>query len=450
MDMIRHSILTILLAGLALQAPAQDAEVMGLKECMEYAVSNSTKVRIQQAAVGDARLDRREAILSAFTPQVSAGVSAYYNFGRAIDPQTNTYINTTSFHNSYSLSAGITVFDGFSALNNIKIAKNSLAMGNSQEDQVEADICLATMEAYYNAVYYTKISEIYRSQVQTAQNSLELARRQEKLGVKGYADVVQAEADLADRQYNLTNAENMRGDAMMTLQDVMFWPLDSVLMIDTAFADGAALATGQNEDETAIVDFALANQPSALIAHGAMENARLALNTAKWQLLPTVGLYAGWSTTYFEYPGLRETDPFRTQFTNNGGEYIQVSVSIPIYDRLKNIGNISRKKHAYQKASAEYDQKLRDIESEVRRAIQDRDGAASAYLQAERKAEVQEESWQLNSRKYEQGLISGIEYQTATDNYLAARADRLNSMFKYLLKKSVVEYYGGTRYLDQQ
>ena len=86
----------------------------------------------------------------------------------------------------------------------------------------------------------------------------------------------------------------------------------------------------------------------------------------------------------------------------------------------------------------------------MRRAVQDRDGAAAAYLQAERKAEVQEESWQLNTRKYEQGLISGIEYQTATDSYLAARADRLNSMFKYLLKKSVVEYYGGTRYIDQK
>lgn len=449
MIMSKHSIIAVLLTISALSAAGQQKS-MGLKECMEYAVSNSTKVRIQQAETGDARIERREAILSAFTPQVSAGVSAYYNFGRAIDPQTNTYINTTSFHNNYSLSAGITLFDGFSALNNIKIAKTSLAMGNSREDQVEADICLATMEAYYNAVYYSKMSEIYRSQVQTAQSSLELARKQETLGMKGYADVVQAEADLAERQYSLTNAENLRTDAMMTLQDVMFWPLDSSLVIDTAFADEDALASAPDENEEEIIGFAMANQPSALIAHGNMENARLALNTAKWQLLPTLNLYAGWSTTYFEYPGIRETDPFRTQFSNNGGEYVQLSLNIPLYDRLKGLGNISRKRHAYQKASAEYDQKLRDIESEVRRAVQDRDGAAAAYLQAERKAEVQEESWQLNTRKYEQGLISGIEYQTATDSYLAARADRLNSMFKYLLKKSVVEYYGGTRYIDQK
>ena len=64
---------------------------MTLRDCMEYAISNSTKIRIQQAAVGDARLDRRDAALKLFTPQITAQTYAYYNFGRSIDPQTNTY-----------------------------------------------------------------------------------------------------------------------------------------------------------------------------------------------------------------------------------------------------------------------------------------------------------------------------------------------------------------------
>ena len=449
MNMTKLCITSLLLALATLSAQAQGSTSMSLKDCMNYAVSNSTKVRIQQAATGDAQLARRDAILSVFTPQISASTYAYYNFGRAIDPETNTYINTTSFHNSYSVSAGYTIFDGFEAVNNLKITKTSLAMGYSQEEQVEADICLATMEAYYNAVYYSKIVDIYTSQVQTAESSLELVRKQEALGVKGYADVVQTEADLADRQYTLINAKNMLGDAMITLQDVMFWPLDSTLVIDTEFADTDALALDSDADIQQIIDYAQRNMPSAQIAFGTMDNARLELKTAKWKLLPTLEFYAGWSTTYYEYPGIRETDPFRTQFGNNGGEYVELALTFPIFNRLKAWSNISRKKNAYAKASAEYDQKMRDIEAEVRRAVQDRDGAAAAYLQAQRKSEVQEEAWHLNSRKYEQGLISGIEYQTATDNWLAASTDRLNSMFKYLIKKSVVEYYGGTNYIDQ-
>ena len=103
----------------------------------------------------------------------------------------------------------------------------------------------------------------------------------------------------------------------------------------------------------------------------------------------------------------------------------------------------------YQKASAELEQKRRDIESEVRRAIQDRDGSATAYLQAQQKAEVQAEAYELNRKKLEQGLISPLEFQTANNNYLKAQADEMNSLFKYLIKRAVVRYYNGVEYIEQ-
>ncbi len=43
--------------------------VMTLHDCMEYAISHSTKIRIQQAATGDAQIDR---ILSAVTDALSS------------------------------------------------------------------------------------------------------------------------------------------------------------------------------------------------------------------------------------------------------------------------------------------------------------------------------------------------------------------------------------------
>ena len=101
------------------------------------------------------------------------------------------------------------------------------------------------------------------------------------------------------------------------------------------------------------------------------------------------------------------------------------------------------------KATAELDQKRRDVESEVRRAIQDRDGAATAYQQAQRKAEVQAEAYTLNLKKLEQGLISPLEFQTANNNFLKAKADEMNSLFKYLIKQAVVRYYNGVEYVNQ-
>lgn len=424
-------------------------KTMSLRECMEYAISNSTQVRIQQSKNDDARLDRRGAILGAFTPSVDGNSYGYYRWGRSIDPETNTYVTTTSLNQGFSVSAGITVFNGFSAINNLKIAKTSIAMGISQEQQEKDKVCLATIEAYFNVLYYTRLTDILEEQVNNARNSVKLAERQEELGSKGYADVVQMKADLADREYELTTAINNRDNALITLEDVMYWPTDEKLTINADLSalefDSAASATGD------IIDRAVESMPAVLIAKGSMDNALRSLQTAKWQFLPTLGLYGGWSTSYYTYPGQAgyKSTPYWHQFKNNGGEYVQLSLNIPIFDRLQKHTALAKKRNAYQRASLEYDKSLRDVESEVRRAIQDRDGAEAALLQAERRAEVYDEAYKLNARKFEQGLISSIEYNTASSNYLKSKAEQLNAELQYQLKRRVVEYYNGVSYLEQ-
>ena len=175
MNFSRRRICFAVALGLASVAYGQD--VMTLKECMQYAVENSAKMKLQQMDVDDARVARRDASLRVFTPEVSAGTYAYSNFGRSVDPETNTYVSTTSFNNGYQVGAGITLFDGFSAVNNMKVSKTALKMGIDQEELTRDEICLATMEAYYNVVYFEQLAQILESQVQTAQDALTLAKK---------------------------------------------------------------------------------------------------------------------------------------------------------------------------------------------------------------------------------------------------------------------------------
>ena len=441
------------------QTVAGAQEPMTLKECMEYAVSNSTRMRIQQADIRDAQVERRSAILEAFTPSVSAGSYAYYNFGRSVDPETNTYRSTTSFQNGYQASGSIALFNGFQAVNNIKISRTAAAMGVSRQEQTRDEICLATMEAYYNVVYYGEMMKAIEEEVAAATKAVQLARKQEQMGQKGYADVVQIEADLAAKEYRLVNARNMANDALLTLKDIMFWPLDQELAIDCSMADEAALESGEqlfakgalDGSKEELVANALETLPAAYMAKGEMMNAKRAFNTAKWQLLPSLNLSGGWSTSYFTYPDEKGyvATPFRNQFTNNMGEYIQLSMSIPIYGRLYRQATIAKKKNAYIRATAQYDQKVREIEAEVTRAIQDKEGAQAAFVQANKQVQVQKEAYKFNTRKFEQGMISPIEYQTASGNWLSAKAEQLNALLKYYLKRSVVEYYSGVPYLEQ-
>ena len=423
-------------------ATAPDSvRTMTLKECMEYAVSNSTKTRISQANVGDAQISRRDAILSALTPSVSAGASAGYNFGRSIDPQTNTYFNPTSFSNNYSINAGIDLFNGFQAVNNMRISKTSLAISKSEQEQTEADICLAVMEAYYNVVYYSRLCQLFEEQVVTAKASLAKMRRQEEIGQKSRADVIQLEADLADREYDLANTRQIYSEQMMTLSDLMFFPMDEQLVVDTVMPEPTINV--QSEDE--IVSFALGNDPAVRIAGMRAENARIELSTARWQLLPRLSASAGWGTGFYSI----DDNGFRTQLRNHAGESVGVSLSIPIFNRLQSHSEVSRKKNSYIRAAAELEQKNRETESAVRKAYNDCNTAMATYVQSCKKTEIQQEAYQLNRKRMEQGLISGLEYQTAVNNYLKAKSDNMNSLFKYLIKQSVLKYYSGIDYVNQ-
>lgn len=420
------------------------SETLSLHDCMEYAISKSTKIKIGKADISDKKLEIRDAVLSAFTPAVNVSTYAYYNFGRSIDPQTNTYFNQTSFHNNYSLSAYIDLFDGLSAVNNIKISKTGLLISQSREQQVEADICLAVMEAYYNVVYYNRLINIYENLVKDAKQGLSLAQRQEELGVKGYADVVQMEADLADRQYDLISTENMAKDQLMILKSLLFWEEEEELVIDQTLPEFIE----ESFDPEKITLLALDHNPEVKMATWNVENTKRELRVAKWSLLPTVTLYGGWNTSYYTYSGY-VSPSFRNQFRNNMGEYVELGLTVPLYNRLKGLSNIQKKKHAFNNARLELDQKKMDIEMEVKRAVQDCEGASMAYIQSLKKSAVQDEAFKLNQKKLEEGLISPLEFQTANNNYLKAKSDEMNSLFKYLIKQAVVKYYSGIDYINQ-
>lgn len=435
--------------GLSVPAAAQElsTDTLTLHDCMVYAVSHSTKMRIQAADRNDEQWQRRQAVMSIFTPNVEAQTYVYNQYGRNLDPETNIYNNVTTFHNGYSVNAGITLFDGFQAINNWKMASTAAKMGWSKEQQTRDEICMATMEAYSNVLYYAELEKVLESQVATAQAARDRAVRQEELGQKGHADVVQMESELAQKQYQLVTTRNLKNDALITLKDVMFWPASNELVIDSNTPEPLLTAVQSPE----LAESAKHILPSAEIASLNLKKAQYELKTARGAYSPTLGLYGGWSTTYYTYPGKKGYTPvpFKEQFRNNGGEYVQLSLNIPLFDQFKRRTNLKLKKNAVVRAEAEYDQKMRDIENEVIRAVSDRDGAHAAYQQAGKLADVQEEAYRLSTKQFEVGLISAIEYQTASQTYLNAKAERMNSLLQLRIKDAVVRYYNGEPYIEQ-
>lgn len=96
----------ITLFALLAAMSAQAAEPWSVERCMEYAAEHSHTVRLQQYDLDASRTERTRAI-GAFLPEVYGSVGAQMNFGRAIDPETNTYTDVNTFYNGYGLQASL-------------------------------------------------------------------------------------------------------------------------------------------------------------------------------------------------------------------------------------------------------------------------------------------------------------------------------------------------------
>ena len=94
-------------------------EVWSIDQCMQYAVLHNRTVKQRSLEADNDRLEQIKAIGN-FFPGINGSISAQYNFGRSVDPETNTYNNISTFNNGYELEASLSLFKGGSLINQVR------------------------------------------------------------------------------------------------------------------------------------------------------------------------------------------------------------------------------------------------------------------------------------------------------------------------------------------
>ena len=173
------------------------AQTLTLDECMRYAVENSTTVGQKNLALDDSKTNYAEAVASLF-PSINGSVGGAVNFGRGIDPATNSYTTVTTFSNSYGISGSMPLFDGLQSINTVRATKVARQMGAVEAEIARDEVAMQTLSAYMDVVYYTEAVKIAREQLKASRKTLELVRRQFDLGTKSAADVAEIESQEAN------------------------------------------------------------------------------------------------------------------------------------------------------------------------------------------------------------------------------------------------------------
>lgn len=413
--------------------------VMSLDECMAYAVENSTRVKTQEYTNDNYRLEKNSAIAS-FFPTLSSNVGGSANFGRSIDPETNTYTTTTNYSNSYSASTQMPLFAGLTVINSYRASKVAVAIGREDMERIKDEVALDVMQAYFDVVYYTKAVEFSRERLEASRISYDQGAKMEELGLKSRAELLQLEAQVASDDHNLTIQENNRDLALIVLKEKMSWPVDEGLAVD-ANIRFAPEATDIPVSE--ILDYAMEFNPKAQAAKLSLRYSELNWAVAKGNMLPSVYLSGNAYTSYY-YDNITQGLPsFGDQFKNKLGYSVGASLSIPIFNGLNRRTSANRYRNQMRIAEQNLRAAERSLQTEVEQNYQQMQGYGKEYIQATKKVNAASLAHDAVVQKYEQGLVSVLELQTSANMLLDAQSQQLKSHLQYIIKCRLMEYYRG-------
>jgi len=441
--MLRLSIFTVTLVLLTCTG-LRAQRAWTLQECIDYAVANSASMEVQNAGNRIQDLNLRDAKLN-LAPGVSGNASGGYVFGRTTDPETNTYINTQYFGSSFSLGASMPLFSGFANLNNIRFERYGQLKGLKDAQKLADDIAVEVLQLYYEALYREGLVALAREQVDLSAKEVVRMQRYVDLGLKAKADIAEAEAKEAADEYSLIISENNYVDALINLKRKMSYPIDELLQIEAAPEElRQVVSTIVQVDSLYMV--ALERLPQNESSELAVKQAKTRLAIQRGMLFPSLSVGADLSSRFFNtYRNeFGVTIPFRTQLSNNASEYVGLSLRIPIFNGLSRTSNVQRARQNLRIAEAHHNDLLQEVYKEVQKSVQMLNASVKAYEQALKQERARELAYQINVKKYDEGIISIIELYTSANLLLGAKVETIGNRMKMNAQRRIVAYYEGT------
>lgn len=415
------------------------AKIWGLDSCMAYAVEHATDVKREVINARQRKQDYQKAVTD-FLPSVAGGVQGQYAWGRNIDPETNTYNHVTTFNNYYQLYASLNVFDGFATINAFKQAKLARAYSTTAMQKVRDDKAIDVMQKFVDAAYAEASIQLASDKLAESKRLLGKMQRLYELGEKGRPDVVQMESQVAEDEYNLTHQKHVAQQSLLTLKSAMNFPVEEELRLVT---NGKQVNESFPINHETVYQNFLNASPDVKSAEYEVEKARYDYKIAKGRLLPSLSLSGGISTNFYrnlsqggQYEG------FASQFRNNRGEYLALTLSIPIYDNVA-WHSVKKARNDWQLAQVNLEETKRKLHDHIAQAVMDAEGYAKELYQMNKKVASDSLAYYMSSRKFEEGMLSTFDLHTAAQTLLESKIKQLQMQMLLVIKQRLVDYYQG-------
>ena len=420
-DMKRIFFTLSLLLGLA-ASHAQAPLALSQQACREMALNHSEDLKRADNAVRQAEMDKSIA-LAAYLPQLDAtGTGAYVG-------DIDMMGMELQMRGMYMAGIALTqpIYAGGRIRTGNRLAKIGRESQLENRRKTRMQVIADADQAYWNYIAVTwkvRMLDAYKAQMDTlfaqVENSL-------AVGMATSNDLLRIRTKRSDIHYQWQKARNGANLCRLALCNVLGCPLETEI---------APTDTVIHISPAATLDADISLRPEVQLLHKQVEAAEQQVKMARADILPTVGLSAG----YIYYGNVKmkgmtqdaqgNAMPFTQKF-NDGLPMVMASVSIPLFRWGAGLKKIKRAKLDAENARLDLQKNTRLLSIEATQAAQNLEDSYLLIETARSGAREADDNLRIQHDRYLNGMATLTDLLDAQSQWQQAQSNLIDAQTQH-------------------
>jgi outer membrane protein len=442
-----------------------------LEECINHALEKNINIKQSELNASIAKNNLLQSKMDLYSPLVSAGVSHNFNFSNSVDPLTFQFVTQNTQSTVFSLNGNYSIFEGMSRINNIEANKHDMNATAMEIEEVKNNTKLLITNLYLQNLIAQEVYQISKERQKLTQNQMTNTQELVKAGVLARGDLLEVEAQKANDELAVINAENnlerVSNQLKTALQISPFEPF--------SIAKISLEQNPQNEllNPQLVVSNSLQNMPNVKATKYRLLSAENRLKAARGSLSPTLSISARIGTNYFSLAqqqsgstnlgrvpvgtvgqggplvlSLNEINQpnferigYGEQLNRNTNESLSLNFNVTIFGKWQRMIAIDNAKINILNAQYSIENKKNQLQEESFNAYTDLKAAAKRYDAANKNMSASLEAFKYAEEKYKVGLLNSLEFETVKNRLTSTQADFIQAKYEYAFRKMIFDFY---------
>jgi outer membrane protein len=407
----------------AAQQPQPEPTPITLDEAVARALGRSPALAQASQQVENAATGRRTAY-GAFLPTLSASSGASLRSTERFDPGTDRIVSGSSDSYNAGINAGYDLFTGGRRFAELDRSGADMRAAEARREDQRFQVTLQTKQLFFTALRQGELLDVARSRLGQAEESLEMTRRQARLGMATTSDTLRARLEMVNARQAVLTAETQTRAARFALARQVGEPQP---VVPTAPADLEPTPLPLSDAE--VLEAAEMNSPGVLAAAAATGAAGAAYTSARTAYLPTLRLSTGYSWA-------NEAASFND---GNTSWSLSLSGSLPIFNGFQREATIARAEQTRNLSRLQEDDARLAAREEADGALRTLTTAGIAIEIAAEAVAVAEEDLRVVRERYRVGVATVLDVVTSQIALDQARVNLVGSRYDYVMARAQLE-----------